>query len=546
MRTVHERIFPLLWPHQVKLGSHLVFLLTLFATGEGIAGQPFIEEISLPAPMPPEVRAIEVVSVEGHAPRVYIEGDGDVPTKSTVRPEGLTVDLLAFPAERRSFGDCVARTNWSNQRLNLTAKTMTGHPCGVVLPLEPQGRLLDALSYNYLHLRGISVGQLTVALADETTQKQEDNVSLATVSGPFDTWVSLTGPARRLDLRRLASIVLRLDTSDATVDIDVVALEHTLSARRTVPRAGFWVWDYQHAIAETKSLVMECQQYACGRISVQMPSDKDPLETWQAYVALLESVRAAGIEAFALDGYPEAIYTPTALAEKVKRLLTLLPNGRLDGVQLDIEPYLLQEFSDETDYARYLSSLEHVKNALGGRAPLSVVMPFWFTSKMVNGRPVAFSVMDLAQEVVIMSYRTTVHEVLTIGEDSLRYGDLAGIPVWLAVETGMLPAEQHLLLKREPNHQLADAYLDQSRTRLVLAPLPNESVDGFRVHHRTTVRPDHITLANQSRQQVLHLIQLLVTTAKNPSLAGVMIHDLHSFMGLRDTGSLDSLKGVAR
>ena len=65
-------------------------------------------------------------------------------------------------------------------------------------------------------------------------------------------------------------------------------------------------------------------------------------------------------------------------------------------------------------------------------------MPFWFTSTVHRSRPLAFAVMDRADEVAVMSYRTDVQELTAISEDTLRYGFLTGIPVWLGMETTRL------------------------------------------------------------------------------------------------------------
>ena len=65
---------------------------------------------------------------------------------------------------------------------------------------------------------------------------------------------------------------------------------------------------------------------------------------------------SSGLEVFALDGYPEAIYDPSPLIEKVKRLRSLLVDEQWTGLQLDIEPYLLDRFSDPHDYDALLAS----------------------------------------------------------------------------------------------------------------------------------------------------------------------------------------------
>jgi hypothetical protein len=267
-----------------------------------------------------------------------------------------------------------------------------------------------------------------------------------------------------------------------------------------------------------------------------MPALEDAASLWEAYAHFLSTAPDQGIEAFALDGDPEAIHTPEALLHKVRRLRAVLAGRRWAGIQLDIEPYLLADFFvDETGLGRYLAVLEQIRQALEGQARLSVVIPFWFTAQTLRGRPVAFTVLDRADEVAVMSYRTRLDELRAITEDILRYGDLVGTPVWLALETQPLPVERHVVLKSEPRHTLADAYVDQTGQRLVLRrPPATKDLAWFRVHHHTTVRPERLTFAGQTRTQVRAAVAAVVASVTHPSLAGMLIHDLDGFLALSE------------
>jgi hypothetical protein len=162
-------------------------------------------------------------------------------------------------------------------------------------------------------------------------------------------------------------------------------------------------------------------------------------------------------------------------------------------------------------------------------------MPFWLTSQTLRGRPIAFAVLDRVDEAAVMSYRTDMDELRAIAEDTLRYGDIAGVPVWLAVETVPLPLEQHVILQREVRREVANAYLDHTRQRLVLAPPPPvEGLVWWRMHRRTTIRPERLTFAGRARQEVRTAIGTLVGTMAHPSFAGVLIHDVDGFRALPD------------
>ena len=267
-----------------------------------------------------------------------------------------------------------------------------------------------------------------------------------------------------------------------------------------------------------------------------MPNEKDSRRLWTDYVQFLRAVKNSGIEAFALDGYPEAVNDLAPLIKKLQRLIALTDDASLDGVQFDIEPYLLDDFfADESGFVRYLAAIDQLKAALRQGMRLSIVIPFWFSSQKVNDRSVAFAVMDRADEVTIMSYRTDSRELPPLADDTLRYGDLIDRPVWLALETRPLPLEQHVILHREPRREHADAYLDLSTRRVVLSPPPETAIgEWFRIHHRFIVHPERVTFAGQNRHAVQAAIAAISELLPNPSLAGVVIHDLPGFLALEN------------
>ncbi len=300
------------------------------------------------------------------------------------------------------------------------------------------------------------------------------------------------------------------------------------------------MWKYREAIRDPDTLLAACRVQSCSRVLIQMPSQADDDALWRHYVRLLMTLQEAGVAAFALDGYPEAIQEPHRLADKIQRLLALVKPGGMSGVQLDIEPYLLPGFlQDEAQLRRYVETIDTLKEVIGGRVRLSMVIPFWLASPTLAGRPLAYAVMDRVDEVAVMSYRTDLDEVQEIAEDILRYGDLVGTRVWLAVETTPLPIEQHVVLRRELDPARADAMLDYDRRLLQwMPPAGGLSLstrrEWFRIHHRFTVRPERLTFAGRSRVEVSASVKRIVETTSHHSFSGVIIHDLDGFRALAE------------
>ncbi|HSF68561.1 MAG TPA: hypothetical protein VLA67_14155 [Nitrospiraceae bacterium] len=494
----------------------------------------------MPESISSELDEIELRYIgENPVPAVSLKTRVDNPlSPSPFRPSGPTFELLSGFSQSRRFEGCETPTERVSHITTIHLELPLS--CSLRLPLLRQGRLLDALSYATLHLRGTAIGRATFSLTDHETDRGEDHVPFITVTGPFDLHVSLKDVGRRLDLRRLSVLVVKADGGDVQLTLEECTLIRETDATMSSPRVGFWVWDYHAAITDPHAMIKACLNAGCSRLLIQIPSISEDEPLWASYATLFPFAKARNIDVFALDGYPEAIQEPGALVAKLKRLLTLVDKDAIAGVQVDIEPYLVPGFfADASGPRRYLETIDHLKEAIAGRTRLSVVMPFWFTSPTVQGRPIAYSVMDRVDEVAIMSYRTEIDEIQAIADDTLRYGALAQVPVWLALETTPLPVERYVALRREGRPELADAYVDVDRHRLVMEPPPS-SVDRprrliwFRVHHRVTIRPGRVTFAGRSRTEVRAMVKTIIQETRNRSLAGVLIHDLKGFLALQE------------
>lgn len=498
-------------------------------------------DVPLSGPIPSTVYEIELTYIgEGTNPTVAFSGPPPTAAPLPYRPFVPILELQNRLGEVRTFGPCRGQMTKTDGGIALQWRGDGAIRCGQRLELHQAGKPVDLLSYRILRLRGRTTGPVVVGIEDLAGYKREDNQSLRTVTGSFDLTLPLREIGRVVDLRQVTALVVSTDGQGGQIQFDKIEVTQEAPAAVSLPGTGFWVWNYRQAIRDPDVVVGTCRAQGCSRVLIQVPSQSDDEGLWREYVHLMGKVRSAGIEPWALDGDPEAIQEPQRLADKVRRLLHLATSGLLAGIQLDLEPYLVPGFlQDEAQLRRYLSTIETVKEAMQGRARLSMVMPFWLATPTVGGRPLAYAVMDLADEVAVMSYRTDLDEVQDIADDILRYGSVSGIPVWLAVETTVLPVEQHVVLRRAPKPGHADALLDRDHHLLRWRPMDEPSNAGlhrewFRVHRRFTVRPEQLSFAGRARVQVSSAIQEILRTTSHPSFAGVMIHDLDGFRALAE------------
>ncbi|NOS79034.1 MAG: hypothetical protein HOP35_13925 [Nitrospira sp.] len=501
------------------------------------------EDISVPLsiPIPPAVFEIELSYVgERTTPAVTLSGPPAAVPSLPYRPFVPILDLLGMFGEARVFGSCQRQQTRTQEGIDLQRASGNGMRCGQRIPLHQAEIAVDLLSYETLRIRGRASGRVVVALEDRAAGQREDNLPLVTVTGPFDLTLSLKEIGRKLDLRSLMALVVSTEAASAHIEFEQIEAAQPSFVPAGPAGIGFWVWKYHEAIRAPDALLATCRVQSCSRVLIQMPSQTDDDEMWRSYARLLMTLQEAGVTAFALDGYPEAIQEPHRLADKIQRLLALVKPGGMSGVQLDIEPYLLPGFlQDEAQLRRYVETIDTLKEVIGGRVRLSMVIPFWLASQTLAGRPLAYAVMDRVDEVAVMSYRTDLDEVQDIAEDILRYGDLAGTRVWLAVETTPLPVEQHVVLRRELDPARADAMLDYDRRLLQwMPPVGGLSLstrrEWFRIHHRFTVRPERLTFAGRSRAEVSASVKRIAEMTSHHSFSGVIIHDLDGFRALAE------------
>ena len=142
----------------------------------------------------------------------------------------------------------------------------------------------------------------------------------------------------------------------------------------------------------------------------------------------------AGIRLDALGGEPDwALDRAKAVAWRD----TVLALGVFRGLHVDVEPYLLPDWSTGRD--RAVAGLLGVLDALrGGDLPLEADVPFWYHTVPVGAATLADEVIARVDALTVMSYRSTAtgpNSIMDVATDLLERAGRAALPVRLAVET---------------------------------------------------------------------------------------------------------------
>jgi hypothetical protein len=223
------------------------------------------------------------------------------------------------------------------------------------------------------------------------------------------------------------------------------------------------------------------------------------------YLRLLRRMHAAGLKVYALlgSGYlhteryvlPEQHKDAVAMLQRVLDYnRTAAPEERFDGVNVDIEPHildawparkmeLLKGFLDMSD------ALMRSVHASGQALPVGPAIPFWLDGITLEWKgahkPVSQHTQDIYDYVALMDYRDRAaggDGIVSHAMDELRYGGAIGKKVLIGVET--LPNA----IKKVSFYHLAESDLKRElgATRAAVGDMP--AYGGFVVHHYGSYR----------------------------------------------------------
>ncbi len=201
----------------------------------------------------------------------------------------------------------------------------------------------------------------------------------------------------------------------------------------------------------------------------------------------IENSSRAGIRVFALAGAPdwiapERLDETTGLITAIDAFNRTAPNaaGRLAGLQLDVEPYLLPQWSVDPDAVRK-RWLRYVDTATSHshrrRLEIGFAIPFWIDRSVEhNGVKAPFyqHIMSVSDHVAVMSYRTRAGGENGILELSRPMRDYARVRpgvarVYVGVEISHLPSTAvRFLTARSPPRQIEKLGLEWGDRRIRL------------------------------------------------------------------------------
>lgn len=352
-------------------------------------------------------------------------------------------------------------------------------------------------------------GSLKAGLSADLGQGYKDPKSFKSIqlqSEPVK--VTLNVPE---EWRRAASLRVTLATAaDGEVPEVHVSISHAVwrldtraAAEAAPPELG--VWDWSTDPAKWESLLPIWKRAGINVVQLALPR-----EISVRCQEVLEDITKAGVQIVAVEGDPHMVLPEAKEGILVRhRLLAGLSETVTQGVQYDVEPYLLPGFRLQPKhwYAQWSGLFEAIHQSAA--APVEAVVPFWLIHQP-EGPALLEKLKSSSQRIVVMNYRSASFEAASWGAAWLEWGAIHQHPVALAVECGPVSDVPITTFRSAPEGCLWVAPWEAHGTLAVLfdTPVTSPSETGhiYEETSRSIIPGNRTTLQGESPERVREVL----------------------------------------
>ncbi|GAB3466708.1 hypothetical protein GCM10027321_33150 [Massilia terrae] len=273
-------------------------------------------------------------------------------------------------------------------------------------------------------------GSFELQVADTAHARAESAVPMGTIGA-----TALPLPSG-LDGAQWRHFVINCPNADASLTVASLTLEP--QARAPGPRAT-WIWRAAQWQDDGDALLSWAREQGIGLLFITVPTSADGVREPEQLASFVQGAHRQHIAVWSVDGDPHMVL-PSEQAAAVRLAQAYASYNskadaaaRLDGIQFDIEPYLLGQYHLAPDAwnQRYLA-LAQALRAAAGPLHLDFVVPFWWAGRddLLAGLARA------ADGLTVMDYRTDPGQVHRFAAPFLDWAQAAGKQVRIALEAG--------------------------------------------------------------------------------------------------------------
>lgn len=215
----------------------------------------------------------------------------------------------------------------------------------------------------------------------------------------------------------------------------------TNKIHNNLPLRASWFWSPDIWLKHTTQIFDRQSAFGLNRIYVTLPVSQGKVQYEEQLRLFLQTAHQHGLQVWAVLGDPRAI-----LEDEQQKFLSLAGayqvynsnnlQQKIDGLQLDIEPYLLPGY--QLNPTIWLQKQAKTVKAVHQTAPslaLDMVVPFWFEPLQGAGAEMLTEVEASITSITVMNYRTDPNQIQAFAEKFLAWGELRQKQVYIALES---------------------------------------------------------------------------------------------------------------
>lgn len=288
-----------------------------------------------------------------------------------------------------------------------------------------------------------------------------------------------------------------------------VSVPSFASSSVTAPHRAIWIWEDESyamveksAAAETAMDIMKKNGVDTLYLYADAFKNRNLLiERPDLYGKLIERAHQRGMRVYALLGsaylntetyiLPERRADALAMFQRVLTYNQMAPHSaQFDGINMDIEPHLLDAWQDDTriqlmtHFLNMSADLMHLKALYKVDLSVGPAIPFWLDGMEVEWRGkrklVSEHVIDLYDYVALMDYRDKAEgkdSIISHAESEIKYANRTGKKVVIGLETTKNDLNKVTFYEEGPLE------MEGEIGKVTAAFKKDASFDGYALHH---------------------------------------------------------------
>lgn len=328
-------------------------------------------------------------------------------------------------------------------------------------------------------------GQFPVAVSDETRIEAEAPLLI----GQLSLGTASDSLPHRLELPPSESpwqaLTILCPDSEAHLSLAQISVMPGTSGLEPAGDAGestrsAWLWSPQLWQNDTDQLWEITTEQDLSEVYLTIPVGEDGRLPVERLDTFLLAAQERGITVWPVIGDRRDVMNANwaALQNRITSYARFNAStettGKLEGVQLDIEPYLISGFELSPAYWReqYIETIEFARASVGPSVDIDLVVPVWWGSHPDFGEAFLDRLAPYQVSLTIMNYRTDVQQLILGAEPFVAWGQRHDRQVSIGLEAGSIGDEQQHLYR--PNEAAGHLWQFQIGEHTVLAMFSEE------------------------------------------------------------------------